>query len=101
MEPPKPRVPLRNVGVTSIAETCTVSSEGVTPHSSLVRTHAPIPSPLLTFSRSLVRGVSAGCHQPLLLTGPSRRYFANPSSDACAPTTAGPPSALAWFFLGV
>ena len=38
-----------DVGVTSIGETCSVPSEGVTPHSSLLRTHAPIPSgsPLL------------------------------------------------------
>jgi hypothetical protein len=40
---------LPNVGVASIGETCSASSEGVTPHSSLLRTHAPIPSgsPLL------------------------------------------------------
>jgi hypothetical protein len=77
-----PRVPLPNVGVTSIGETWTVSSEGVTPPSSLLRTHAPIPSPLPDFGLGLARGVCAGCHQPLLLTGPSRRYSANPSSDA-------------------
>ena len=64
-----------NVGVTSIGETWTVSSEGVTPPSSLLRTHAPIPSPLPDFGLGLARGVFAGCHQPLLLTGPSRRYF--------------------------
>ncbi len=44
------------------------SSEGVTPPSSLLRTHAPIPSPLPNFGLSLVRGVFAGCYQPLLLT---------------------------------
>ena len=64
-----------HVGVTSIGETWTVSSEGVTPPSSLLRTHAPIPSPLPDFGLGLARGVFAGCHQPLLLTGPSRRYF--------------------------
>ena len=30
-------------------------------------------SALLSFGLSLVRGVSAGCYQPLLPTGPSRR----------------------------
>jgi hypothetical protein len=40
---------LPNIGVTSIGETCPASSEDITPPSSLVRTHAPIPcdSPLL------------------------------------------------------
>ena len=44
-----PRVPLPDVGVTSIRETCTASSEDITPRSSLLRTHASIPcrSPLL------------------------------------------------------
>jgi hypothetical protein len=32
-------------------------------------------STLLSFSLSLVRGVSAGCYQPLLPAGPSRRYL--------------------------
>src|SRR5271167_1125407 len=44
-----PRVPLPDVGVTSIRETCTVSSEDITPRSWLIQTHSPIPlgSPLL------------------------------------------------------
>jgi hypothetical protein len=37
------RAPLPNVGVTSVGETCTVSSEGVTPPSSLLRAHVPLP----------------------------------------------------------
>src|SRR5260370_5295349 len=32
-------------------------------------------SALLSFGLSLVRGVSAGCDQPLLPAGPSRRYL--------------------------
>jgi hypothetical protein len=32
-------------------------------------------SALLSFGLSLVRGVSAGCYQPLLPVGPSRRYL--------------------------
>jgi hypothetical protein len=44
-----PRVPLPDVGVTSIRETCTASSEDITPRSSLLQTHSSIPcsSPLL------------------------------------------------------
>ncbi len=38
------RVPLPDFGVTSIRETCPVSSEDITPPSSLIRTHAPIPN---------------------------------------------------------
>jgi len=49
----------------------------------------------------LVRGVFAGCYQPLLSAGSSRRYAENLSSDAWAPTPAVPLSALAWFFLSV
>src|SRR6266404_3094261 len=60
-----PRVPLPDVGVTSIRETCPASSEVITPRSSLLRTHASIPcgSPLLR-PFGLVRGVFAGCYQP-------------------------------------
>src|SRR5215472_7308352 len=77
-----PRVPLPNVGITSTGETCTVSSESIASPSSLLRTHAPILLPLLVFGNSLFRGVFAGCYRPRLLTGPSRRYSVNPSSDA-------------------
>src|SRR5260370_16863379 len=71
-----PRVPLADVGVTSIRETCTVSSEDITPRSSLLQTHSSIPcgSPLLR-PFGLVREVFAGCYQPLLLPGFSRRYL--------------------------
>ena len=55
-----PRVSLPDLGVTSIRETCTASCEDITPRSSLLQTHAPIPfdSPLLRpkpRSRSLCR----------------------------------------------
>jgi hypothetical protein len=54
------RVPLPDFGITFIGETFTASSKGVTPPSSLLRTHAPIPLALLSFgysprSRSLGR----------------------------------------------
>ena len=70
-----PRVPLPDVGVTAIRETCTASCGDITPRSSLLQTHASIPLALLSFGLSLVRGVSAGCYQPLLRAGPSRRYL--------------------------
>ena len=60
-----PRVPLPDVGVTSIRETYIISCEDITPRSSLLQTHSSIPcgSPLLRRFR-LVRGVLAGCVQP-------------------------------------
>ena len=44
-----PRVPLPDIGVTFIRETCIASCRDITPRSWLLRTHAPIPrgSPLL------------------------------------------------------
>ena len=97
-----PRVPLPDVGVTSIRETCTISSEGVTPHSSLLRTHAPIPcgSPrlrlLTSFVESLQVASSPCCHRdsPDVIS-------ANLSPDAWSPTPTVPPSAFTCFFLGV
>ena len=70
-----PRVPLPDVGVTAIRETCTASCGDITPRSQLLQTHASIPLALLSFGLSLVRGVLAGCYQPLLRAGPSRRYL--------------------------
>ena len=97
-----PRVPLPDVGVTSIRETCTISSEGVTPHSSLLRTHAPIPcgSPLLRLLASFVESVQVAsspcCHRdyPDVIS-------ANLSPGAWSPTPTVPPSAFTCFFLGV
>ena len=97
-----PRVPLPDVGVTSIRETCTASSEDITPRSSLLRTHAPIPcgSPLLrllaSFEESSQVATSPCCYRdsPDVIS-------ANLSPDAWSPTPTVPPSALACFFLGV
>jgi hypothetical protein len=58
-----------------------IASEGVTPPSSLLRTHAPDQNPPLLFD-SLIRGVFAGCCQSLLGNGPSRRYLCNPCIGA-------------------
>src|SRR5260370_460437 len=70
----------------------------MTPRSSLVRTHAPIPLALLSFGLSLVRGVSAGCDQPLLLAGPSRRYLCESFPECLGPCHGGTWSAPACFF---
>jgi hypothetical protein len=97
-----PRVPLPDVSVTSIRETCPVSSEDITPRSSLLQTHSSIPrgSPLLR-PFGLVRGVFAGCYQPLLPAGSSRRYSANLSSDAWSHAPAVPQTAYACYFVCV
>ena len=64
-----PRVPLPDVGVTFIRETCTASSEDITPRSSLLRTHASIPcgSPLLrllaSFEKSAQVATSPCCYR--------------------------------------
>jgi hypothetical protein len=97
-----PRVPLPDVGVTFIRETCTASSEDITPRSSLLRTHAPIPrgSPFLrlvaSFEESVQVASSPCCHRDL-----PDVISANLSPDAWSPTPTVPPSAFACFFLGV
>src|SRR5499427_3170861 len=86
-----PRVPLPDVGVTSIRETCPASSEDITPRSSLLQTHSSIPcgSPRLRLF-GLVRGVFAGCYQPLLLQGFSRRYLCKSVPGCLVPYPDGP-----------
>ena len=63
-----PRVSLPDVGVTSAREACSVSSEDITPRSSLLQTHAPIPSGspflrLLTSSKESLQVASSPCCQ--------------------------------------
>jgi hypothetical protein len=57
------------------------ASEGITPPSSLLRTHAPDQIPPVLFV-TLIRRVFAGCCQSLLEDGPSRRYLSNPCIGA-------------------
>jgi len=85
-----PRVSLPDLGVTSVRETCTVSSEAITPRSSLVQTHSPIPagSLLLRLCR-----VFAGCYQPLLPAG-SSRYLCESFAELSAAHTPNLPSSL-------
>ena len=58
-------------------------------------------STLLSFGLSLVRGVSAGCYQPLLPAGPSRRYLCESFLGCLGPCHGGTWSAFACFFLHV
>jgi len=46
-------------------------------------------SALLSFGLSLVRGVSAGCYQPLLPAGPSRRYLCESFPGCLGPCHGG------------
>ena len=58
-----------------------ITSEGVTPPSSLIRAHAPDQNPPSAFGFPIQR-VFAGCCQSLLGDGPSRRYLCNPCIGA-------------------
>src|SRR3974377_1653677 len=57
------------------------------------------PPALPSFGFSLVRGVCAGCHQPLLPAGSSRRYSANLSIGCLVPCHGGPTDCLCLFLL--
>ena len=70
-----PRAPLLRAGVTATKEACSASWKGVTPSSSLVRAHAPNLLPSIRLRHRLARMIFAACCQPLLGTGPSRRYL--------------------------
>ena len=67
-----PSAPLPDVGVTFVRETYPASCGDITPRSSLLRAHVPIPcgSPLLrffpSFEESLQVATSPCCHQDLL-----------------------------------
>jgi hypothetical protein len=54
-------------------------------------------SALLSFGLSLVRGVSAGCYQPLLPAGPSRRYLCESFPGCLGPCHGGPAECICLF----
>ena len=58
-----------------------ITSEGITPPSSLIWTHATDQNPPADFSL-LIQQVFAGCCQSLLGVGLSRRYLCNPCIGA-------------------
>ena len=86
----------------SLGEMSTISSEGVTPPSSLLRAHVPLPlgSPLLqhltSFEESLQVVRSPCCPREL-----PDAISESLSLDAGSPTPAVPPCALTCFFHGV
>ena len=77
-----PRASLRAQGVTSHTGTSRIPSAGTTPRSSLLQAHAPILNPPTAYGHGLGRRVFAGCCQPLLGVGPSRRCLCE-SVAAC------------------
>jgi hypothetical protein len=99
MKPPSVQSPFAQCRLPFIGETCSASSEDITPRSSLLRTHAPIPrgSPVLrllaSFEESSQVATSPCYHRDLPDVIP-----ANLSSDAWSHTPAVPPGAVACFF---
>ena len=85
-----PRAPLPGASVTRARVVSRTTSKGITPPSSLLRAHAPdhLPPPDLRVPH-LYPAVFAGCGQPLLEGGPSRRCAASLSQDAWAQIPAG------------
>jgi hypothetical protein len=73
-------------------------SEGTTPPSSLLRAHAPHPNPRAELGIRPVLRVFAGCREPRLEEGASRRYLHNPCIGAWTRTPPRSPGALTRFF---
>ena len=71
-----PRAPLPGTSVIHARVVSCTTSKGVTPSSSLLRAHAPnqLPPPEFVYPH-LSPEVFAGCCEPLLETGSSRRYL--------------------------
>ncbi len=73
---------------------------GVTPPSSLVLAHAQNRTPPIDCGLGLDRWVFAGCCEPLLAVGPSRRYLHSPCMGAWTRTPSRSPIARTRFFPG-
>ena len=91
-----------NFGVTSIGEMWTISSEGITPPSSLLRAHVPLPlgSPLLQHLASFEESLQV-VHSPCCPRELPDAISESLSLDAGSPTPAEPPCALTCYFHGV
>ena len=96
-----PRAPLPAPGITSHGMASRTMSEGLTPPSQLLRAHAPDHHPPPEFrAPHLYPVVFAGCCQPLLGGGPSRRYL-RASFPACLdPYPGASPGAYTRYFPG-
>jgi hypothetical protein len=85
-----PRAASPRAGVTASRKASAAFSKGVTPSSSLIPAHAPDLLPSRRLRHRLARPVFAACCQPLLGTGPSRRYLCQ-SFPACLDPYSGCP----------
>jgi hypothetical protein len=96
-----PRAPLPARGITSHAMASHTMSEGITPPSQLLRAHAPDHNPPPKFrAPHLYPVVFAGCCQPLLGDGPSRRSLRESVSACLALYPGASPGAHTRFFPG-
>ena len=93
-----PRAPLPEHGVTALGAVSCTASAGVTQPSSLVLAHAPHQIPRTAFEITLMQPVFAGCCEPLLENGASRRYFCNPCTVVWTHTPPQSSSARVRFF---
>jgi len=93
-----PRAPSHAQGVTSRAAMSRITSAGITPPSSLLQAHAPVPHPPTACGQCLGRRVFAGCCQPLLGVRPSRHYLCRSFPACLDPYSGCPQGALARFF---
>lgn len=92
-----PRVPLPSLGVTSAGVMCATTSSGVTPSSSLIRTHASDHPPLPDFSCSPY--TESPCRLPSAPAG----EWSFPTLSLCSPCrmNAPGPRCLPWLLLPV
>jgi hypothetical protein len=93
-----PRAPLPETGATRLRGMSGIPSEGATPPSSLLRAHAPHQNPLADLDLHPIPRVLAGCGEPLLEGGGSRRYLRNPCIGAWSHTPPRSPGAPTRFF---
>ena len=96
--PPSAQSPFASPRCYRPREASSATSEGITPPSSLLRAHAPDLLPSTRLRHCLVRMVFAGCCQPLLGTGPSRRYLCRSFPTCLDPYPGGSQGACARFF---
>ena len=89
-----PRAPSLHAGVTVMQKTSCVPSQNITSTSSLLWAHAPNHCPPVTSWHRLLRPVFAGCCQPLLRNGPSRRYLCRSFHTCLDPYSGSPQGAL-------
>jgi hypothetical protein len=88
---------LPDIGVTFIRETWSPPARTLLPGHRSYGLMRQSRSALLSFGLSLVRGVFAGCCQPLLPTGPSRRYLCESFPGCLGPCHGGTAECLCLF----